>query len=189
VARPHAPLIHNSFPQTDNSSHELSVFSLRRSVHASRESQEVTISFYTDDLASFDNYGHGCYVLELGDYKFHVGATSYLAYAAEDTLDGLSQDDERYLYDDEYENHVIDYSKVYYVVVDEEGNALKDDDGHYQLTTEETSMRLDADCPILKEVGYDNEIWAYLTDELSLDDCITISGNMGWSTPAGRHVI
>ena len=35
-------------------------------------SQEVTIEFDTDDLASFDNFGQGCYVLEKGDYKFNV---------------------------------------------------------------------------------------------------------------------
>lgn len=35
-------------------------------------SEEVTIEFDTDDLASFDNFGQGCYVLEEGDYKFNV---------------------------------------------------------------------------------------------------------------------
>jgi beta-glucosidase len=36
------------------------------------ESQEVTIEFDTDNLASYDNFGQGCYVLEAGDYKFNV---------------------------------------------------------------------------------------------------------------------
>ncbi len=36
------------------------------------ESQELTISFSTDDLASFDNFGQGCYVLEKGEYAFNV---------------------------------------------------------------------------------------------------------------------
>ncbi|MGN0754955.1 MAG: glycoside hydrolase family 3 C-terminal domain-containing protein [Aristaeellaceae bacterium] len=36
------------------------------------ESQEVTIAFDTDDLASFDNFGQGCYVLEKGEYAFNV---------------------------------------------------------------------------------------------------------------------
>lgn len=35
-------------------------------------SEEVTISFATDDLASFDNFGQGCYVLENGEYSFNV---------------------------------------------------------------------------------------------------------------------
>ena len=35
-------------------------------------SEEVTISFNTDDLASFDNFGQGCYVLEAGSYSFNV---------------------------------------------------------------------------------------------------------------------
>lgn len=36
------------------------------------ESEEVTITFETDNLASFDNFGNGCYVLEKGDYYFNV---------------------------------------------------------------------------------------------------------------------
>lgn len=35
-------------------------------------SQDLTITFATDDLASFDNFGQGCYVLEKGEYKFNV---------------------------------------------------------------------------------------------------------------------
>ena len=41
------------------------------------ESEEVTITFDTDDLASFDSYGHGSYVLEKGDYKFHIGLNAH----------------------------------------------------------------------------------------------------------------
>ena len=269
------------------------------------ESQTVTIQFATDDLASFDTYGNGCYVLEQGEYIFHigldahndacdpvtknlassyyyndsgvgardsdeavatvtmadvdagdgnmldgyldrsafasgmevimqhesnckteqlcesgvaalgceglssvdyvfetyengvkvtktvkkyVGGASYLAYSEEANWEGLLQDDERYLYDDVYESHVIENDKVYYVVVDENGDALKDENGNYQLTTQETSMRLDVNCPILKEVGYDNEIWAYLVDQLSMDEYISCAANMGWQTPAVESV-
>ena len=35
-------------------------------------SQELTLSFATDALASFDNFGQGCYVLENGTYTFNV---------------------------------------------------------------------------------------------------------------------
>ena len=269
------------------------------------QSETVKIEFGTDDLASFDSYGHGCYVLEQGEYKFHigenahvdacepvtaslgssyyydesgqgarngdlnvakvsmadvdagdgnmldgylnrsdfaggmeqimthesncktealceagvlalscpalgtvnytfetyeggvkvtktvpkyVGGASYLAYSAEENWEGRLQDDERYLYDDVYANHAIENGKTYYVVVDEEGNAARDDSGCYQITTEETSMRLDVNCPILKEVGYENEIWAYLVDQLSMDEYITAAGSMGWQTPAIESV-
>ncbi len=271
------------------------------------ESEEVTITFNTDDLASFDSYGHGCYVLETGEYIFHigedahndatdpvtatldssyyyddsasgvgardtdetvatvalsdvdagdgnmldgyldrsdfaggmatimehesncyteelfesataalatpalgtseytyetyengvkvtktvtkyVGGASYLAYSEEENWEGLTQDDERYLYDDVYENHAIENDKVYYVVVDDNGDPVQDADGNYQLTTEETSMRLDVNCSILKEVDYDNEIWAYLVDQLSLDEDITAASSMGWQTPAIESV-
>ena len=35
-------------------------------------SETVTITFNTDDLASYDNYGQGCYVLENGEYLFNI---------------------------------------------------------------------------------------------------------------------
>lgn len=41
-------------------------------VIAAGESAEVTISFEADDLASYDYTGYGCYVLEKGEYQFHV---------------------------------------------------------------------------------------------------------------------
>ena len=264
------------------------------------ESEEVTIDFDTDDLASFDSYGHGCYVLEKGDYKFHIGlnahedacdpveaslsesiiydedgagarssdeevakvalsdvdagdgnmldgylsrsdfaggmetimqhessckeealsdglvevlstpalgsteytyetyengvkvkktttkyigGSDYEAYATEENIDGKDQNDESYLYDDANTDHKIDYDKVYYVVVDDDGNPVLDDDGNYQVTEDETDMRLDVNCEFLKDVDYDNEIWAYLLDETSLDEQINIQGNEGWSTP------
>ncbi len=36
------------------------------------EYEDVTIEFDTDDLASYDSYGKGCYVLEQGDYYFNI---------------------------------------------------------------------------------------------------------------------
>jgi len=264
------------------------------------ESEEVTIEFQTDDLASFDAYGHGCYVLEKGGYKFHiglnahedacdpvevslensivyddsdagardsdeavaavalsdvdagdgnmldgylsrsdfasgmavimehessckeealseglaavlatgalgsteytyetyengvrvkktttkyVGGADYEAYATEENIEGKDQNDECYLYDDEVADHAIEYGKVYYVVVDDEGSPVQDDDGNYQVTEEETSMRLDVNCTFLTELDYDNEIWAYLADQTTLDEQINAQGNLGWSTP------
>lgn len=269
------------------------------------ESEEVTITFDTDDLASFDSYGHGSYVLEKGDYKFHiglnahedacdpveaslsesiiydednagarssdeevakvamsdvdagdgnmldgylsrsdftggmetimqhessckeealsdalvdvlatpalgtteytydtyengqkvqktttkyVGGADYEAYATDENVDGKDQNDDSYLYDDENTEHKIDYGKVYYVVVDDNGDPVVDDDGNYQVTEDETSMRLDVNCEFLKDVDYNNEIWAYILDETTLDEQINVQGNLGWSTPAVESV-
>lgn len=269
------------------------------------ESEEVTITFDTDDLASFDSYGHGSYVLEKGDYKFHiglnahedacdpveaslsesiiydednagarssdeevakvamsdvdagdgnmldgylsrsdftggmetimqhessckeealsdalvdvlatpalgtteytydtyengqkvqktttkyVGGADYEAYATDENVDGKDQNDDSYLYDDENTEQKIDYGKVYYVVVDDNGDPVVDDDGNYQVTEDETSMRLDVNCEFLKDVDYSNEIWAYILDETTLDEQINVQGNLGWSTPAVESV-
>ncbi len=40
-------------------------------------SEEVTIDFDTDALASFDNFGQGCYVLEEGTYSFNIQADAH----------------------------------------------------------------------------------------------------------------
>lgn len=269
------------------------------------ESEEVTIDFDTDDIASFDNYGHGCYVLEKGEYKFHIGldahndacdpvtrnlrdtyvydengvgkrssdksvakvsmsdvdagdgnmldgylsrtdfeagmksimthessckteqlfqsgvdalgcdalssvdytystyengekvtktikkyigGSSYQSYSQEANWEGLYQDDDRYFFDDANEEHVIDYGAVYYLEVDGDGNAKKDEYGNYIVTTEETSMRLDVNCPVLKEANYDDEIWAYLVDQTTLDEQIAVQGGLGWCTPAVSSV-
>ncbi len=40
-------------------------------------SQAVEISFALEDMASFDEYGHGCYVLEEGDYTISINSDSH----------------------------------------------------------------------------------------------------------------
>ena len=45
---------------------------------AAGESAEVTITFQTDDLASYDNFGQGCYVLEKGTYNFNIQENSHM---------------------------------------------------------------------------------------------------------------
>lgn len=41
------------------------------------ESQTVTISFNIEDMASYDTYGKGCYVLEAGDYVISINANAH----------------------------------------------------------------------------------------------------------------
>lgn len=40
-------------------------------------SEEVTISFETDDVASYDNFGQGSWVLEKGTYKFNIQSDAH----------------------------------------------------------------------------------------------------------------
>lgn len=40
-------------------------------------SEDVIIEFSTDDLTTFDQFGQGCYVLEMGDYAFHVSPNAH----------------------------------------------------------------------------------------------------------------
>lgn len=41
------------------------------------ESQELTIEFSTDDLVTFDEFGVGAYVLEKGEYIFHISPNAH----------------------------------------------------------------------------------------------------------------
>lgn len=41
------------------------------------ESEEVIVKFSTDDIATFDVYGQGSYVLEKGEYIFHVSPNAH----------------------------------------------------------------------------------------------------------------
>lgn len=67
------------------------------------ESQTITITFHEEEMASFDTYGEGCYVLEAGDYAISLRADSHNVLAEQ-----------------EYE--------VASTVVYQEGNARKSDD-------------------------------------------------------------
>ncbi len=41
------------------------------------ESQTITMSIALEDMASFDTYGEGCYVLEAGDYEISINSDSH----------------------------------------------------------------------------------------------------------------
>ena len=45
-------------------------------------STTVSISFPVEDMASYDTYGHGCYVLEAGDYEISINKDSHNKIAA-----------------------------------------------------------------------------------------------------------
>ena len=40
-------------------------------------SEDVTVTFQAEDMASYDTYGKGCYVLEKGDYVISINADSH----------------------------------------------------------------------------------------------------------------
>ena len=40
-------------------------------------SENVTVTFKAEDMASYDTYGKGCYVLEKGDYVISINADSH----------------------------------------------------------------------------------------------------------------
>lgn len=65
------------------------------------KSETVKISFLVEDMASYDTYGAGCYVLEAGDYEISINTDSHnvidsQTYTVDSTVtyrDGRSSDD------------------------------------------------------------------------------------------------
>lgn len=47
------------------------------------ESQTITVSFSEEDMASYDTYGNGCYVLEAGDYEISINSDSHNTIASQ----------------------------------------------------------------------------------------------------------
>lgn len=47
------------------------------------ESQTITIFFNEEDMASYDTYGEGCYVLDAGDYQISINEDSHNVIASE----------------------------------------------------------------------------------------------------------
>ena len=47
------------------------------------ESQTINVSFSEEDMASYDTYGNGCYVLEAGDYEISINSDSHNAIASQ----------------------------------------------------------------------------------------------------------
>ena len=47
------------------------------------ESQTINVSFSEEDMASYDTYGNGCYVLETGDYEISINSDSHNAIASQ----------------------------------------------------------------------------------------------------------
>ncbi len=46
-------------------------------------SETITISFALEDMASYDTYGKGCYVLEAGDYEISINSDSHTKIATD----------------------------------------------------------------------------------------------------------
>lgn len=52
------------------------------------ESQTVSFSVALEDMASYDSYGHGCYVLEHGDYTVSIRSDSHTVLAQQTLYPG-----------------------------------------------------------------------------------------------------
>ena len=47
------------------------------------KSETLTLTWKVEDMASYDTYGHGCYVLEKGDYIISINANSHTVLASD----------------------------------------------------------------------------------------------------------
>ena len=128
------------------------------------ESCTVTLSYHTEDMASYDDSGvtehENCYVMEAGDYKLYVGTTvKELQSAGTYTLNETKVTEEL--------SEVLAPTFAFTVA-----NAALDDEGNYTLTMNKAALR-SADNHI--EDKWDTDLAAY---DLTGEDKGILLGNV-----------
>ncbi len=145
------------------------------------DSQKVTVDFSTDDLTTFDEFGQGCYVLEAGDYTFHVSPNAH-GWAGEEIygvdFDSLTVSlDGTYVYNEKGEGVRVSTMNG---VTSEEGtvavNAMND------ITAGDGTMLVNGGASGTYTLGYlsRSDFYAGMVEIMSYqsDDCVGLySGN------------
>ena len=175
-------------------------------------SETVTVSFDTEDMASFDTYGTGYYVLEEGDYEISLRSDAHTVIDTDIwTLDETIVYDENNLHNDDEivatsvlsdaEGDLTYLSRADAFANYAEATAAPTD---YEIHTEVTLngnfdvYELNDDSDVMPTTGanngvvladlrgldYDDPMWDSLLDELTVSDMVSLIANGGWATPA-----
>lgn len=142
------------------------------------QSQELTIAFDTDDLASFDNFGQGCYVLEAGTYKFNVQKDAHQWGEAGNTNAPSASLSAELSAPVIYDESGSVFGAVYAGARSSDAvTAQNATGGYHKLSVEDMTG-----VPIDTDEGF--EIWEKLASMTSLKEAIEVQGNCGWMVPA-----
>ncbi len=185
---------------------------------AAGESQVITISFDTEDMASYDYEINGCYVLEAGDYIISINSDSHtvldsVTYTAAETV--VYDENNKRDSDEQAAVNIFDYADghlEYLSRADGFANyetalaaptsySMAEDlkEGFIVTANYEIPKDEDAEMPVtgadngmtladLRGVDYDDEQWETLLDQLTIDDMQDMIAHAGFQTAAAESV-
>ena len=178
------------------------------------ESQTMTLTFDAEDMASFDTYGTGYYVLEKGDYVISLRSDAHTVIAEQTwSLDSTIIYDESATHNDDEAVATVQMSDAegldyitylsradHFANYDEATAAPTDYSVHtdvtlngnydvYEYNNEDDVMPITGvdngiDLVDLRGVDYDDELWNQLLNELTVDEMVTLISKGGWQTAA-----
>lgn len=182
------------------------------------EAQTLTLTFTAEDMASYDDTGYGCYVLEAGDYIISLNTDSHTVvdsrtYTVDTTI--IYDEDNARSTDlvaatnqfDDARGNVTYLSRADGFANYEEATAAPSDyslPDEYEVTGNGTydvyAYNDDSDeMPTtgakngltlydLKGADYDDPLWEDLLDQLTVDDMVEMIGYGGYGSPAIESV-
>ncbi len=182
------------------------------------ESETVTVTFNEEDMASYDTYGEGAYVLEAGDYIISLNEDSHniidsqtvtigetVVYdennarstdeiAAENAFADFSEGNVTYLSRaDGFANYEEATAPITDYSMPEEYLAQFTDNSHWEAEETDAEMpTTGADNGLTladyRGVAYDDESWEALLDQLTIDDMVNLAAFGGYQTAAADSV-
>lgn len=167
---------------------------------ATAVSEQITTSFagntnnyidgleynYADLLANGVSFGDG------GESKTLYGYGNDVHIAQRTTRDGLSQDDESYLYSDS--GVEIQWNATYYVALDAEDETVKDTDGYVKIYDTESAAAAEGEATLLQCEHMDGvpaddlTRWDKLANMMSFEEADDLMGENGWHCYAADSV-
>ena len=176
--------------------------------------ETVTLTFDTEDMASFDSYGTGYYKLEAGDYSISLRSDAHTVIAEEswnnpsdivyndsnlhngdlETAESRLSDAEGLEYHTYLSraDHFANYKEAVAAPEDYEIHTDVTLNGNYDVTAYNddsdemptTGAKNGVDLVDLRGADYDDEAWDALLDELTVDDMVNMIAKGGWQTAA-----
>lgn len=173
-------------------------------------SETLTLTFDVEDMASYDTYGKGCYVLEAGEYGISLRTDAHTAVAEETyTVEEEVVYDENNLHNGDLAvaDNKLDFAEgeiTYLSRADGFANyaeataAPADFEIHTEVTANGTYDPMqfnneDDEMPVtgakndlevydLRGAQYDDPKWEELLDELTVDEMVNVIANAGFQT-------
>ena len=134
------------------------------------QSETVTLTFDTEDMASYDTYGTGYYVLEQGDYEISLRTDSHTV------VDTKTYSVPEMVVYDENKKHNGDVEVADNKFEFAEGNGTYDPTAYDNADDEMPVTGADNGLEVfdLRGADYDDERWESLLDEITVDEMVNL---------------